>query len=77
MTAEAPTALSGLFLALLDADKRREAAASLARALGVDLALLFLRDPELGIPLPAPGFVLVIASTPIEGRAERRQAHLF
>jgi two-component system, cell cycle sensor histidine kinase and response regulator CckA len=57
LTAEAPTALSGLFLALLDADKRREAAASLARALGVDLALLFLRDPELGIPLPAPGFV--------------------
>jgi len=24
-----------------------------------------------------PGGVLVIASTPIEGRAERRQAHLF
>jgi two-component system cell cycle sensor histidine kinase/response regulator CckA len=60
LTGESQTALSGLFLGLLEPATRSAAVGSLADALGVDTALLFLRDPDLGIPLPAPGFTQVL-----------------
>jgi PAS domain S-box-containing protein len=66
--------LSGLFLALLDPSTRSRAARSLADALGVEAALLFLRDPELGIPLPAPGFSQVLPDAENWRRAAVRAA---
>ncbi|HUE77966.1 MAG TPA: ATP-binding protein [Longimicrobiales bacterium] len=36
-------------------EQRREAAAELARALGVEEVLVFAPDPEIGVLLPAPG----------------------
>jgi signal transduction histidine kinase len=41
---------------LAAAAKRREAAAALAERLGVEAFLLFVRDAQLSILLPAPGF---------------------
>jgi signal transduction histidine kinase len=50
-----------LFVSLLgrlaDREGRSHAAQELARALGAEDMLLFMRDAELGVLLPAPGFV--------------------
>lgn len=53
MLATEATALLARFAEPAD---RLGAAAELARALGVDEVLVFVRDPELGVLLPAPGF---------------------
>lgn len=45
-----------LLLDLTAARDRRAAGRALARALGAEDLVLFLRDPELGVLLPAPGF---------------------
>lgn len=37
-------------------ERRRDAARALARGMGAKDLLLFLRDPDLGVLLPAPGF---------------------
>ncbi|MEO6879230.1 MAG: histidine kinase dimerization/phospho-acceptor domain-containing protein, partial [Gemmatimonadaceae bacterium] len=48
--------LIGLITALACADDRSNAAAALARALGGDTVLIFVRDPDVDVLLPAPGF---------------------
>ncbi|MDP3156242.1 MAG: hybrid sensor histidine kinase/response regulator [Archangium sp.] len=44
-----------LLVGFSDPTQRGEAAASLARLLGVERVLFLVRDPELGVLLPAPG----------------------
>ena len=74
MTEKAVPSLSGLFRALLAPAARSEAAVSLADALGVAAVLLFLRDPDLGLPLPAPGFTQVLADAEKWRKAAERAA---
>ena len=50
-------ALESTILArLASLETRKQAATELAQELGADDLLLFLRDPEVGVLLPAPGF---------------------
>jgi signal transduction histidine kinase len=53
--------LARLGCALVDAERRSEAALALARHLGVEELVLFVDDPELGILLPALGFRQTLA----------------
>jgi hypothetical protein len=46
----------GLLARLTDPSQRREAARALARHLGAADLIVFTRDPELDVLLPAPGF---------------------
>lgn len=48
--------IAPLVTRLVQHSDRREAARTLAARLGADDLLLFLRDPEVGVLLPAPGF---------------------
>ncbi len=48
--------LVDLITALANADDRSDAAAALGRALGGDSVLIFVRDPDIDVLLPAPGF---------------------
>ncbi len=45
---------------LAEPGRRQEAAAALARLLGAEGLLLFAPDPEMGVPLPAPGLSQVL-----------------
>jgi len=45
-------------------ERRREAAADLAQALGVDDILVFAPDPEIGVLLPAPGLPQTLPGGP-------------
>jgi len=45
------------FAALTDPSRRRETARALAQHLGAEDLIIFLPDPEVGVLLPAPGFV--------------------
>jgi len=47
-----------------EASSRAEAAAQLATRLGVDRVLVYVRDPELGVLLPAPGLPQTVAAGP-------------
>lgn len=56
---EAPAAIRLLLArigALVEAEDRAQAARDLAATLGCHNLLIFTRDPELGVRLPAPGF---------------------
>jgi PAS domain S-box-containing protein len=55
-TLAALASLAAVLRGLTVVSDRREAAQTLARALGADDLILFLRDPELNVLLPAPGF---------------------
>jgi signal transduction histidine kinase/CheY-like chemotaxis protein len=50
------TESTALLARFAEAADRQAAAAELARHLGVDEVLAFVRDPELGVLLPVPGF---------------------
>jgi signal transduction histidine kinase/ActR/RegA family two-component response regulator len=52
-----PFELVSIFIGLQNADTRRAATADLARYAGVSQILIFGRDAEVGIFLPAPGLV--------------------
>ena len=45
---------------LAEPGRRQEAASALARLLGAEGLLLFAPDPEMGVPLPAPGLSQVL-----------------
>ena len=51
-----------LISALVNSDGRREAARQLANHLGAEDLILFIRDPEINILLPAPGFIQTLPS---------------
>lgn len=51
-----------LISALVSLDGRREAARRLAEYLGAEELILFIEDPEIGILLPAPGFIQTLPS---------------
>jgi signal transduction histidine kinase/CheY-like chemotaxis protein len=53
-----------LVVALAVAQRRHEAAATLASAVGCDALVLFVRDDELGLLLPAPGTAETFAGGP-------------
>jgi signal transduction histidine kinase/ActR/RegA family two-component response regulator len=60
---EAPDNL-GLLIQLTAREHRLESARALARRMGVDHLLLLVRDPDLGVLLPAPGFPQTLDSGP-------------
>lgn len=62
-----PRALVGLLQGFARPERRSEAADALARALGVQRVLLYVRDPALDVLLPAPGLPQTVAG----GRAWR------
>ncbi|HET8628836.1 MAG TPA: hypothetical protein VFL91_15550, partial [Thermomicrobiales bacterium] len=51
-----PGHLLALASGLADPAGRRETARALARAVGAEDLLVFVSDPQLAVPLPAPGF---------------------
>src|SRR5581483_7228698 len=53
-----------LVAGLTSGTDRAEAARALAVHAGAEHLIVFLRDPELGIPLPAPGFPKTLPQTP-------------
>lgn len=53
-----------LLIQLSAPHQRLEAARALARRMGVDHLLLLVRDPDLGVLLPAPGFPQTLDSGP-------------
>lgn len=53
-----------LFARFGDAGAREDAASELALALGVERVLLFVRDPDVGSLVPAPGFPQTIRGGP-------------
>ena len=53
-----------LVVGLHDPAERAVVATELARRLGVDEFLLFVRDPELGVLIPAPGFAQTLRGGP-------------
>lgn len=59
-----PHPLRPLVDALAQEAGRAEAAAALARALGAQLLLLYVRDPEINVMLPAPGMPKTLAAGP-------------
>ena len=52
--------IPGLLLEILDPRTRPDAIAALTATLETERILLFLKDPEIGISLPAPGFLQVL-----------------
>ncbi|WP_426031387.1 ATP-binding protein [Caulobacter sp. DWP3-1-3b2] len=64
MTASDEHDLARLLSALADRAVRASAAASLANHLGAQDLLILLRDPELGVLRPAPGFRQTLAGGP-------------
>ncbi len=61
--------LLSLVSALTDSDGRREAARIVARHAGADDLVIFVRDTDLGMLLPAPGFIQTLPNA--------REWHLF
>ena len=49
---------------LANVEERRAVAQSIAGSCGADEMLFFVRDPELGIPVPAPGFAGTVRGGP-------------
>ena len=45
-----------LVAGVVDVGRRRENSQALAKHLGADSLVIFVQDPEIGLPLPAPGF---------------------
>jgi signal transduction histidine kinase/ActR/RegA family two-component response regulator len=56
--------LTGLILALADRQTRAAESAALAERLGAGDLLVLLRDPDLGVLMPAPGFPQTLAGGP-------------
>ena len=59
------TAIHPLVVALAAGARRKEAASTLAAALGCDRLVLFVRDPALGVLIPAPGMPKTFAGGPL------------
>ena len=55
-------AIHPLVVALAAADRRKEAAGTLAAALDCHQLVLFVRDPALGVLIPAPGMPKTFAA---------------
>jgi len=58
-------AIADLVVALAPRDARAAAAQRLARALGAAEFILLVRDPDLGVMLPAPGFAQTLRGGPL------------
>lgn len=58
------TTLIGLFASLAGADRKDEIARRIAKWLGSDDLIVFVRDPELGVLLPALGFPQTLPDAP-------------
>ena len=58
-------AIHPLVIALAAADRRKEAAGTLAAALNCHQLVLFVRDPALGVLIPAPGMPKTFAGGPL------------
>lgn len=64
MSATTDHELTHLVLALAGQDTRASEAAALAKGLGAQDLMILLRDPELGVLRPAPGFRQTLAGGP-------------
>ncbi len=56
--------LAAILTRFAEASERLAAAEALSQRLGVDEVIVFVRDPELGILLPAPGFRQTVTGGP-------------